>query len=222
MPLAEGGSRSVGIIDYGLGNLFNVERGLRHVGGCPHFVKDRADLLASSCLILPGVGAFGDGVKGLKERGFWDPLQEYVASGKPLLGICLGMQLLFESSSEFGWHPGLGFIPGAVEPLVPPPGEVRLKLPHIGWAPLAVPAGGAANWNGMILDGIRAADSVYFVHSFVAKPSDPALVLADGLYGSTRFCAVVRKGNIMGCQFHPERSGPVGLSILRNFVNATN
>jgi len=219
MPVDSSSSPYLGVIDYGVGNLFNVERALRHVGGDPRFISTGKDLLDAPCLVLPGVGAFGDGVRGLKERGLWEPLREYAASGRPLLGICLGMQLLFETSNEFGEHVGLGIVPGKVGPLLANLADGRTKLPHIGWAPLAAPGDGTGTWDGSILAGIRPADSVYFVHSYAAKPADQAWNLADGLYGTAKFCAAVQKDNVVGCQFHPERSGPVGLSILANFVS---
>ena len=215
MPVAE--FKPVGIIDYGIGNLFNVKRAVRHVGASPHFVRTGMDLLSAPALILPGVGAFPDGVKGLRDAGLWEPLVEYAKSGRPLLGICLGMQLLFESSSEFGMHGGLGIIPGHVGPLENKQHELNLKIPHIGWAEITPPADREVSWQDTILRDVKPTDSVYFVHSYAAIPAVPTMVLANGAYGPTLFCAAVRSKNVTGCQFHPERSGEVGLSILRNF-----
>lgn len=206
-------SRRVVIVDYGLGNLLSVARAVRAAGGEPEVSADPADAVSAPRLILPGVGAFGDGMKGLRERGLVDPLRAYAASGRPLLGICLGMQLLMERSEEFGDHEGLGIVPGAVRRL-PRGGSDGLKLPHVGWSALSP----AAPWAGTPLAGAAPGAEFYFVHSFAAVPSEAAHRLAACAYGEEAFCAALRRDSVVGCQFHPEKSGPAGLDILKRFL----
>jgi len=171
-------------------------------------------------VILPGVGAFGDGMSRLEQRGFIEPLKRYAAGGKPLLGICLGMQFLFSRSEEFGMHNGLDLIGGEVVRL--PRAKIRdefnYKIPHIGWNGLLKPSG-AVVWPDTILDGIDEHAQAYFLHSFAAVPEDSSNILAHVGYGGNLVAAVVKKGNIYGCQFHPEKSRGTGIRILRNFVN---
>lgn len=201
------------VVDYGLGNLHSVCRALTAAEATPVVSADPADLETAELVVLPGVGAFGDGMRGLTERGLVEPLRRYAASGRPLIGICLGTQLLLGRSTEFGEHEGLGIIPGKVVPL-----EARrpAKIPHIGWSAL-VPSG--RSWSGTPLAGLPEAGEVYFVHSFAARPDRPEHSLAECDYGGVRFCAVVAAGRVVGCQFHPEKSGPYGLAILRNFIH---
>lgn len=204
------------VIDYGMGNLFSVRRGFEHSGAAVTITADPQAIAAAKRLVLPGVGAFGDAMKGLRRLGLVPVLREYAASGRPLLGICLGMQLLFDESEEFGLNEGLGLIPGRVQPLPDKTvnGE-RQKVPHIGWNGLVPSTGGA--WQSTVLRDLAVEDAVYFVHSFAAQPADPAHRLADCIYGGHRISAVVAHGAIAGCQFHPEKSGAIGLSILRAF-----
>ncbi|UPT74551.1 MAG: imidazole glycerol phosphate synthase subunit HisH [Elusimicrobiota bacterium] len=203
------------IVDYGLGNLLSVARAVRAAGGEPEISSDPADVAGAERALLPGVGAFGDGIKGLRERGLVDPLRAYAKSGRPLLGICLGMQLLMDRSEEFGDHEGLGLVPGTVKRL--PGGTGGLKLPHVGWSALKP----ASPWPGTPLAGTAAGAEFYFVHSFAAVPSDPSHRLADCGYGENDFCAALRRGSVVGCQFHPEKSGPAGLDILKRFLEAS-
>ncbi|MDX6769790.1 MAG: imidazole glycerol phosphate synthase subunit HisH [Elusimicrobiota bacterium] len=206
------GSKRVVIVDYGLGNLLSVARAVRAVGGEPDISADPADVVGAPRVLLPGVGAFGDGMKGLRERGLVEPLRAYAKSGRPLLGICLGMQLLMDRSSEFGEHEGLGLVPGSVEKLVA--GTDGVKLPHVGWSALSP----ASPWPKTALAGTAEGAEFYFVHSYAAVPAEKADRLADCGYGAGSFCAALRRGNITGCQFHPEKSGPAGLDILRRFL----
>lgn len=201
------------VVDYGLGNLHSVGRALEAAGAAPFLSSDPADIAAASLVVLPGVGSFGDGMRGLTKRGLVEPLRRHAASGRPLMGLCLGMQLLLGRGTEFGDHEGLGIIPGSVVPLE---ALKPAKVPHIGWSGLA-PAGWP--WTDTPLSGLSTGVEVYFVHSFVAKPDRPEHVLAECEYGGVRFCAVVSAGRVAGCQFHPEKSGPYGLAILRNFVH---
>ena len=197
----------IGIIDYGVGNLFSLCSSCRAIGQEAFVSGDAAELSKADRLILPGVGAFGDAAKKLKASGMADFVRAQAAEGKPLLGICLGMQLLFEKSFEYGCHEGLGLLKGQVVPMegkLPP----ELKIPHMGWNALDVKG-------GTLLDGLTG-QYVYFVHSFFAENC------ADSLSAVTEYgipiTAAVEKGNIYGCQFHPEKSGNVGLSILRKFA----
>lgn len=210
-------ANSVTVIDYGMGNLHSVCRALEKVGAAPVLTEQPEALAAANHLVLPGVGAFKDGMAELAKRGFVDAVRNYAKSGKPLLGICLGMQMLFEESEEFGRHRGLGVMPGAVR-AIPSQGADGLphKIPHIGWNALVAPGG--ASWEGTLLSGIPAGTEVYFVHSYTAQPVEEALRLADADYDGCRVSAVVREGHVYGCQFHPEKSGPAGLAMLRNFL----
>jgi glutamine amidotransferase len=209
-------SRGVVVVDYGLGNLFSVCRALESCGGVPVISSDTGVILAADRVLLPGVGAFGDGIAGLRERGLVEPLQAFAKAGRPLLGVCLGMQLLLSVGEEFGEHEGLGLVPGRVVKLEPRTADGRaLKLPHIGWNSLRPEGSG---WTKSPLEGLAPDATVYFVHSYAPRPDDPAHALASCEYGTARFCAAVRRDNLSGCQFHPEKSGPVGLAILSNFL----
>jgi glutamine amidotransferase len=169
-------------------------------------------------LVLPGVGAFGNCQSGLQARGLWEPVDEFMRSGKPFLGICVGMQMMLDSSDEFGNHQGFGLIPGRVGaiPAIGTDGRPH-KIPHIGWNRLA-PPDSEDLWRGTILDGIEPGASVYFVHSFTPKPNNAGHRLADTDYDGVPISAVIRRENAYGCQFHCEKSGPVGLKIIENFL----
>ena len=209
---------TVTVIDYGIGNIFSVTRALEHCGATVALSGRAEDILAAPRLVLPGVGAFANGMQGLRERGLVEPIRQYAASGRPLLGICLGMQMLFSRSLEFGEHEGLGLIPGTIAPIVARgPDGAALKVPHIGWTPLERPPG-CASWAGTLLDGVREGENCYFVHSFTAVPERESSRLADASYGDCRISAAVREGNVYGCQFHPEKSGETGLRMVANFV----
>lgn len=210
--------KRVVVVDYGLGNLLSVMRALAEVGAEPVLSDNPAEIAAADRLTLPGVGAFGDGMEGLRARGLIEPLQAFAAAGRPFLGVCLGMQLMMDESEEFGRHAGLGLIPGRVVkvPATTTDGRTH-RIPHIGWRGLT-PAP-HADWAGGVLDGVQPGEATYFVHSFMAEPEIPAHRLADCVYGGRTVAAVVRRDGLIGCQFHPEKSGPVGLRILANFVN---
>ena len=196
----------VAIVDYGVGNLFSLRSSLSAVGAEVTVTGDGDVLRRADKIILPGVGAFGDAAAKLRAPGLDAVVIEEAKVGKPLLGICLGMQLLLERSLEYGEHPGLGLIPGDVVPLSPPDG---LKVPHMGWNALQF-----SEPRSPIFRDLNPGDHVYFVHSFHA--ANCPCVTATAEYGVT-VTAAVGKDNIYGCQFHPEKSGPVGLSILKSF-----
>ncbi len=199
----------IAIIDYGVGNLFSLSSSLHALGAEVTVTDDAAVLRAADKLLLPGVGAFGDAAAKLRMSGLADVVKAEAANGKPLLGICLGMQMLFERSFEYGEHEGLGLIKGSIRPIadVIPAG---LKIPHIGWNALQF-----TEKQSPLFRYIKDGDHVYFVHSFYAADCDEA-VIATAEYGAP-LTAAVQHGNVFGCQFHPEKSGTVGLNILRAF-----
>ena len=209
---------TITVIDYGLGNLFSVSRALEQVGAGVEVNDSAAVIERATHVILPGVGAFRDGMVGLQERGLLEAVRRYGQSGRPFLGICLGMQLLFEYSEEFGRQEGLGLVPGGVV-AIPAVGAsgARHKIPHIGWNELRVPDA-RSGWQGTPLAHVTPSTPMYFVHSYTADPARPADRLADCDYDGCRISAAVASGSLYGCQFHPEKSGPAGLRILRDFV----
>ncbi len=202
----------IAIIDYGVGNLFSLKSSFRAIGAEAVVTSDEAVIRAADHVILPGVGAFEDAARKLSESGLREVVLREAASGKPLLGICLGMQLLFDRSYEYGCHEGLGLIPGSVRPIreVHDENGVSLKIPHIGWNALSFGGKENALWKY-----IKEGDYVYFVHSFYGADCDES-VIASTEYGGVLTAAVAR-GNVYGTQFHPEKSGKVGLAILRAF-----
>ncbi len=206
----------VTLIDYGIGNLLNTVRALEHCGASVTVI-DKAEPSALNVprLILPGVGAFGDGMRELRARGFDDLIRRFAATGRPFLGICVGMQVMFDASEEMGEHAGLGLIAGRVRP-VPATGVdgAPHRVPHIGWRPLQA----SRPWAGSLLSEVAPGERAYFVHSFSAHPADDAARLADVDYDGHRICAAVHLGNLHGCQFHPERSADAGLRMLRRFL----
>jgi imidazole glycerol-phosphate synthase subunit HisH len=204
--------REVKVVDYGMGNVGSVLRALSACGAAPMLTSVPEEVAAAPTLVLPGVGAFGDGMEELRRRGLIEPICTFARSGRPLLGICLGMQMMLATGEEFGVVAGLGLIAGNVRALAGP-----RKIPHAGWNLLS-PSCAEPDWQGTILDGSGPGDAVYFLHSYAAVPDNPAHRLADCDYDGCRFAAVIRHENIYGCQFHPEKSGPVGLRILRNFL----
>jgi glutamine amidotransferase len=201
-----------------MGNLFNLQKVLLALGVKSVLSVDPQDLLHAKRVILPGVGAFEDGIANLKRSGMAEALGAFALLNRPLLGICLGMQLLLEEGEEGGFHQGLGLVKGRVIRFLDPlPGGAAYKIPHIGWSSLRHPVEGQG-WEKTILKGIGADDYVYFVHSYVVCPTDNAVVLAQTEYGRQVFCSALHQDNIYGCQFHPEISGPVGLNILKQFL----
>ena len=210
---------SVAIIDYGVGNLFSLASSLHYLGVEAKVTAKAADLQAADRLILPGVGAFGDAAAKLRESGLFEVVRQQAAAGKPLLGICLGMQLLFDKSLEYGEHAGLGLIGGTVEALQPDlsayastESSFGLKVPHIGWNSLSFPR------KGQLFKGVGGEGAfVYFVHSYYLRAAEEQVVTATAEYG-VQMHVSVEKDNVFACQFHPEKSSDVGMRILRNFI----
>ena len=211
-------SSNVTIIDYGIGNLLSVKRGLEKCGAKVVVSSDSKEILSSKRIILPGVGAFAKAMEELRNRNLIKAIKNSAKKGTPVLGICLGMQMLLDESEEFGTSEGLGLIPGRVIPIHKKSKDNNpLTIPHIGWNALF--GSSLNNWKKTLLEGLNQGDDVYFVHSFMAKTYDKSHSIAHCKYGDYPVTAVVASDNIMGCQFHPEKSGDVGLKILRNFLS---
>jgi glutamine amidotransferase len=203
----------IAIVDYGVGNLRSVQKALERVGATAIVSGEPAALEAARGIVLPGVGAFGDGMANLRARSLVAPLLRQVEAGKPLLGICLGMQLLFDESEEMGIHPGLGLLPGRVVRFA----EDELRVPHVGWNQLRFAICDLRFTIGGLVAGIADGAYAYFVHSYYAMPEEPGDVLATTEYG-VEFASVVGRGKVWGAQFHPEKSQEVGLQLLANFA----
>ena len=199
----------IAIVDYGVGNLFSLSRSLAYVGADVCVTGDREKIKSADKILLPGVGAFGDAIKKLKDAQLDEVLVSEVKKGKPMLGICLGMQLLFDKSFEYGEHAGLGLIKGEIRPIADKIGKT-LKVPHIGWNSLEF-----TDKKSEIFKYISDGDFVYFVHSYYAANCEES-VIAKAEYGA-KLTAAVQCGNVYGCQFHPEKNGKTGLAILRAF-----
>jgi glutamine amidotransferase len=203
----------IALIDYGISNLRSVQKAFEHLETEVTLVDTPDRLAQADRLILPGVGAFPAGMQGLRERGLIDPIKQAVRAGKPLVGICLGLQLLFDSSDEMGETQGLGLMPGRVTRLGGPTSVIRdLKVPHMGWNQLDV-----VREHPLVRD-LASGSYAYFVHSYAVYPDQPDLILATTEYGGP-FASVVGSGKICGLQFHPEKSQTVGLKLLRNFLS---
>jgi imidazole glycerol-phosphate synthase subunit HisH len=203
----------IAIIDYGMGNLRSVQKGFEKVGFNAEVTADPEKVLAADKIVLPGVGAFRDCIHNLEQGGFVEPILQVIAEGRPFLGICLGLQLLFTESEEFGLHKGLGVIPGRVVRFpegMQEQGE-KLPVPHMGWNQISLKA------ETPLFNGISDGSNVYFVHSYYVKPHDPSVVAATCNYG-LEFCAAIRKDNLMATQFHPEKSQGIGLQMLKNLA----
>lgn len=208
----------VHIVDYGVGNIHSIIRAVEAGGGEAAMATEARELTAADRVILPGVGAFEPCARRLRESGMMDAVLEFARSGRPFLGICVGMQLLFDESLEFGRHKGLGLVRGSVVPIPTEDEAGTRKTPNIGWHPLGQ-SSPHRPWKGTLLDGIVSGmSSAYFVHSYNCEPADEADRLADIDYNGYRVCAAVQKDNITGFQCHPERSGPAGLRIIANFL----
>jgi imidazole glycerol-phosphate synthase subunit HisH len=201
------GTPRIALIDYGIGNLRSVEKALQAVGGEINLTEDPQTILRAEKVVLPGVGAFGDGMAGLRQRGLVEVVRQVYRSGTPLLGICVGMQLLFEVGEELGKHEGLGLLPGCVLRFP----ENGLKVPQTGWNQLQIEG------ESPLLDGLSPGSYAYFNHGYYCSVTEPGDILASTEYG-VRYAAVVGRGRLYGAQFHPEKSQAVGLQILRNFV----
>ena len=206
------------IADYGIGNLLSVARALERCGAAVILGRDATTVATADRLVVPGVGAFGDCMAALRQAGLDAAARSHAASGRPWLGICVGMQMMLDASEEFGEHRGLGLIAGRCRPIPPAaPGEARHKIPHIGWSALTMPPA-RTDWSQTILQGTPAGTAVSFVHSFTGEPADAADRLADVDYNGLTLAAAIARDNVVGTQFHPEKSGPAGLRILERFV----
>lgn len=206
---------SIAIIDYEIGNIRSIVSAFEKMGVDLKLTKCSEEILDSDGVVLPGVGAFAHGMAKLKEHALDGVIKEFAATGKPILGICLGMQLLLTESYEFGYTEGLGLIPGTVKELKLLDPEVQ-KLPHVSWNELSMPAKGS--WDKTILQGVMPKENMYYVHSYMAIPKDENHILSTTIYSNSEFCSSVRNNNIFGCQFHPEKSAKEGLKIISNFV----
>lgn len=211
-------NRKVTIVDYGIGNLYSVTRAFEASGATVRLTANSEHIEDAESVVLPGVGAFEDGMKGLTQRAQIEPIKRFIARGRPFLGICVGMQLLLDVGEEFGEHAGLGIIPGRVQP-IPNAGidGAPHRIPHIGWNALLPPAH-RPDWSNGLLRGLPEKPAVYFVHSFAPVPRDEKHRLADCAYDGRVISAVIQSRNVYGCQFHPEKSGPIGLKIVDNFL----
>lgn len=201
----------LGLVDYGSGNLRSVQRALEHAGGECILVRAPADAAKCAALVVPGVGSFGDCAKQLHEAGLWEFLREWLQAGRPYLGICLGYQLLFESSEESPGVEGLGALRGKVVHFSK---EGRLKIPHMGWNQLHI-----TKPSDRLMKGFSQDPDFYFVHSYYPAPEDPSVITSTCNYG-VEFAASVSRGNLSAVQFHPEKSQTLGLTMLRNFITS--
>jgi glutamine amidotransferase len=220
----------VAVVDYGLGNTFSVQQACRHVGLMCAITSSVDEIKEATAVILPGVGAFGDAMRNLRELRLVNTLKSLAARGKPLFGICLGMQLLMTRSYEFGVVEGLNLIAGEVirfdNPVQPPnsfSAGRALKVPQVGWNAICLPDNVPMNhWDGSVLDSLSEGTDMYFVHSYYVIPEHEGVTLSLTSYGDVRFCSSLRQNNIFGCQFHPERSGTDGLTIYQHLADLVN
>jgi len=209
---------SVTIIDYGVGNLLSIQRAFEHLGATVQVSSDPKVILKSKRIVLPGVGAFPNAIKALRKLNLIPAIHEAASNRKSILGLCLGMQLLFDESNEFETSSGLGLIPGKVIPIPATDSFTNpRKVPHIGWNSLA-PSENHKSWQGTLLSRNKPGESVYFLHSYMVLPTNQHHRLAETSYGGDKVVAAVAKDNIIGFQFHPEKSGTVGLRILDTFI----
>jgi glutamine amidotransferase len=206
------------VVDYGMGNLLSVARMLEFCGAKVDITDSPDQIALAERIVLPGVGAFADGMQELKRKHLLEPILHFVSKNRPFLGICLGMQMMLDISEEFGVHKGLGLIAGKVTMI--PQRDLNgnfHKIPHIGWNGLLMPDS-RKSWKGTILEGIESGKFVYFIHSYAVVPENSADELAYCRYNGLHLGAAINSGNVYGCQFHPEKSGRVGVKIIQNFL----
>jgi len=212
--------KKVVIIDYGMGNLFSIKNACAHVGIESRITSCIDEVLSSDGIILPGVGAFGKAIDTLESLGLLLVIRSSIESGKPFMGICLGLQLLMTESCEFGKHKGLNLISGSVKRFENEVLDNRiLKVPHVGWNEIILKEKIGSKSGHTFLKDFNSCEYMYFVHSYYVEPEDKSIVLTTTKYGSIEFCSSIQYKNIFACQFHPERSGEKGLQIYRNFRN---
>ena len=205
------------VIDYGCGNIQSLERALKRLDISSEYTSNIKKIKQAQKIILPGVGSYATGMSRLKKIGLIEVIKEFSNSGKPLLGVCLGMQLLLDFSEEFGLNKGLGIIHGSVTKIKPNDGS---KVPHTGWNSIELPQGNEIDyWNDPILNEISPGKDFYFVHSYMVRVNQSLNNIAETAHGGTRFSSIIRNGNVYGCQFHPEKSGAIGSKFLKNFLN---
>ena len=204
----------IGIIDYGVGNIRSISNAFNSFNCETIFSDDKKAILECDGLILPGVGAYKHAMDKLKSKNLIDVINEYVETTKPFLGICLGMQMLFERSSEFGETNGLGLIRGDVKKL---PSQENIKLPFISWT--SIHRNNDLQWSGTILENTKELSDFYHVHSYYADPENSEHILSYSMYNDFEYCSTVKKDNIFGCQYHPEKSGEEGLKIIKSFID---
>lgn len=202
----------IGIIDYGLGNLFSVTNAFRQTGVDTILISSKQDLNKIDAIVLPGVGAFGDAMKRLKERNLIELIKEKAKDGLPILGICLGMQLLMNSSEEFGYNEGLGLIEGKVIKFSDVASK-KFKIPQIQWNKVNL-----SNINQELFSGLPNESFFYFLHSYYVLPENPNVIATTTQYKGVEYCSSIKKGNIFGAQFHPEKSSKQGLQLFKNFI----
>jgi glutamine amidotransferase len=211
-------SPSIAVIDYDIGNVASMVNALVTVGAAVVLTRDLARIKEADALILPGVGSFPQGMENLRKYNLPDAIVGHINRGKPFLGVCLGMQLLLDGSEEFGLYGGLAIIKGMVRKLSMKP-FTQDKLPHIGWNTILQPR--PERWNNTIFSHVPEASDLYFVHSFSSSPENQEVILSITNFGGHQFCSALQSGSVFGCQFHPEKSGAVGLSMLKSFVALT-
>lgn len=209
--------KNVVIVDYGHGNLYSINQACIQVGYNPIISSSQSEIANADTLILPGVGAFKVAMEELMNKNLIEPIFEFVQKGNYLMGVCLGMQLLFESSEEFGNNKGLGLVNGIVERFPSVMNDKKIRVPHIGWNNIQK-NGEVNNWSSTPLENISEEDYLYFIHSYYAKPTDLNNILSISQYQEFEFCSSVQKDNVFGFQFHPEKSAEQGLSIYKNFL----
>lgn len=212
---------TVAIVDYSLGNLFSIKQACAANGMDAHITSDPADLERADGLILPGIGAFGDAIDALRVLRLVDPIRRLIESDRPVLAICLGLQLLLAESQEFGRHRGLGIVPGTVAPLSKHgrEGERRQKVPQVGWNRINRAGSDASTWRGSPLAAVPDGAQMYFTHSYAAVPDDKGVVVATTPLGDTSYCSAIHIRSVYAYQFHPERSGAEGLRIYDGFAS---
>lgn len=215
-------ANTVVIIDYGLGNIYNLRKAFQRTGIDAVISDRKSDIMNADKIVLPGVGAFSAGMEGLWRKDLVGVIQDFAKSGRYILGICLGMQMLMTQSEENGIHSGLDLIKGNVRKFTPPKEKGLFKIPHYGWSTVSMPdADGVVKenlWRHTVLDGIKNNSYFYFVHSYCVVPDDTVHTIGVTQYGHDSFTSVVKKENITACQFHPELSGETGISLIRNFA----
>lgn len=213
--------KKVAIIDYNAGNLFSVQHACSFIGLDSKITSNKKEILDADGAILPGVGAFGEAMDNLQKMGLIEPIKEFVASGKPFMGVCLGLQLLFSESEEFGLHKGLDLVKGRVIKFPAANNEGRIiKVPQIGWNQVVPPSNNQTRWDNSPLSNTVQGEFMYFVHSFFVKPTEPEDILSLTNYEGIEYCSSIQKNNIFATQFHPEKSAEEGIKIYQNWAKA--